>query len=81
MLVQAGGQRLWPNIAFASGILLVAGIIVSGSFEMTLLLAAHNHQFAVAHFVNFYSQNNELLLLGRRGLPDPVHRPRHPAQP
>jgi hypothetical protein len=63
VLVQAGGQRLWPNIAFASGILLVASVIVDGSFEMTILLAAHNHQFAIVHFINFYSQNNELLLL------------------
>jgi hypothetical protein len=63
VLVRVGGERLWPNIAFASGIILVAGIIVAGSFQVTLILAAHNHQFAVAHFVNFYSQNNELLLL------------------
>ena len=27
------------------------------------VLAAHNHDFAVAHFVNFYSTNNYLLLL------------------
>jgi hypothetical protein len=63
VLVAAGGQRLWPNLVFASGILLVAGVIVAGSFEVTLILAAHNHQFAIAHFVNFYSANNELLLL------------------
>ncbi len=63
VLVESGGQRLWPNIVFASGILLLAGIIVSGSFQMTVILASHNHDFAVAHFVNFYDQNNELLLL------------------
>ena len=64
VLIQAGGEeRLWPNVAFASGILLIAGIIVAGSFEITLILASHNHDFAIAHFVNFYSQNNELLLL------------------
>ena len=63
VLVQAGGQRLWPNVVFASGILLIAGIVVAGSFEITLILASHNHQFAVAHFVNFYSSNNELLIL------------------
>jgi hypothetical protein len=63
VLVKVGGERLWPNVAFASGILFVAGVIVAGSFEITLVLASHNHQFAVAHFVNFYSQNNELLLL------------------
>jgi hypothetical protein len=64
VLVEArGGHRLWPNVVFASGILLVAGTIVSGSFQMTLILAAHNHDYAVAHFVNFYSANNYLLLL------------------
>ncbi len=63
VLVEAGGQRLWPNIAFASGILFLAGVIVGGSFQMTIILASHNHDYAVAHFVNFYSQNNELLML------------------
>ena len=64
VLIRAGGeQRLWPNIVFAAMILLVGGTIVSGSFEITLFLASHNHQYAVAHFINFYMQNNELLLL------------------
>ncbi len=63
VLIQAGGQRLWPNLVFASAILLVAGIIVAGSFEMTLILASHTRDYAVAHFVNFYSANNELLFL------------------
>jgi hypothetical protein len=63
VLVQTGGQRLWPNLAFASGILFVAGIVISGSFQTTLLIAAHSHDYAVAHFINFYEQNNEILLL------------------
>ncbi len=63
VLVQSGGQRLWPNVVFASGILFIAGIIVAGSFEMTLILASHTHDYAVVHFVNFYSANNELLFL------------------
>ena len=63
VLVQTGGQRLWPNLAFASGILFVAGIVISGSFQVTLIIAAHTHDYAVAHFVNFYDQNNEILLL------------------
>jgi hypothetical protein len=62
VLVRAGEQRLWPNITFAAGILFVGGIIISGSFQVTVIAASHNHQLAVAHFVNFYSQNNELLL-------------------
>ena len=64
VLIRAGGeQRLWPNIVFASMILLVGATIVSGSFTITLFLASHNHDYAVAHFINFYEQNNELLLL------------------
>jgi hypothetical protein len=64
VLLQAGsGQHLWPNLVFASGILLVGGFLVGGSFEVTLILASHNHDFAVAHFINFYSSNNELLFL------------------
>ena len=63
VLVEAGGQRLWPNMAFASAILLIAGIVVAGSFEMTLIIASHNHDYTVAHFVNFYSANNYLLIL------------------
>jgi hypothetical protein len=63
VLMQAGGQQLWPNVVFASGILFVAGLVVEGSFQVTLLLASHNHEYAVAHFVNFYQQNDELILL------------------
>lgn len=64
MLVRAGGgEQLWPNIVFGSGLLLIGGTIVSGSFEITLLLASHNHDYAIAHFINFYQQNDELLLL------------------
>ena len=63
VLIEAGGQRLWPNVTFASAIILIAGIVVAGSFEITLILASHTHDYAVAHFVNFYSTNNELLFL------------------
>jgi hypothetical protein len=63
VLIEAGGQRLWPNMAFASAIVLVAGIIVAGSFEITLILASHNKNYSVVHLANFYSQNNELLIL------------------
>jgi len=42
----------------------VAGVIVAGSsYESTLILTAHNHQFSVAHFVNFSNRNDELLPL------------------
>lgn len=63
VLIGAGGQRLWPNLVFASGILLVGGIVVAGSFQVAIILAAHNHQYSITHFINFYVQNNELLVL------------------
>jgi hypothetical protein len=63
VLVEAGGQRLWPNVVFAAGIVLITGVIVLGSFEVTIILASHNHQYSVAHFINFYASNGELLFL------------------
>lgn len=64
VLAQAGGQKLWPNMVFASGILLTGGMFVLGSFEVSILLASHNHDYAVAHFINFYTSNAELLFIG-----------------
>ena len=67
VLVQTGGQRLWPNVAFASGILLVAGIVVAGSFEMTLILASHNHQFAVGALRQLLQRQQRVAHPGRHG--------------
>ena len=63
VLRDTGGQRLWPNVVFASGILLVAGVIVSGAFQVSLIVAAHNDQFAIVKTINFVSSNTELLLI------------------
>ena len=63
VLVGAGEQRVLPNVAFAAGILLIAGMIVAGSFATTLILASHHHDYAIVRFVNFYMANNFLLLL------------------
>jgi hypothetical protein len=63
VLLQGEGQRLLPNVVFASGVVFVAAMVVAGSFQVTVFLAAHTHDYAVAHFVNFYSQNDELLFL------------------
>jgi hypothetical protein len=63
VLIESGEQRLFPNLTFASGILLMGGIIVAGSFQITLILSSHNRDYTVAHIVNFYTQNNELLIL------------------
>jgi hypothetical protein len=63
VLVEAGGQRLLPNIVFAAGIMLVAGMIVAGALHMIVIVSAHNHDYAVTHFINFMDSNDELLFL------------------
>ncbi len=60
-LRKAGGeQTFWPNVAFAAGILLVAGVVLAGTFKVVLILASHNHEYAIAKLANFVSDNNEL---------------------
>jgi len=64
VLRKAGGeQTFWPNVVFAAGILLVAGVVLIGTFQVVLILAAHNHEFAIVKFANFFSDNNELPIL------------------
>ena len=55
-----GGQAFWPNVVFAAGILLVTGIVIAGVFEVVLISAAHNHEFAIVKEMNFVGDNNEL---------------------
>jgi hypothetical protein len=63
VLIEAGGQRMLPNIVFAAGIMLVAGMIVAGTLHMIVIVSAHNHDYAVTHLVNFVDSNDELLFL------------------
>jgi hypothetical protein len=61
VLRKSGGeQTFWPNVVFAAGIALVVGIVVLGVFQVVLILAAHNHEFAIAKTVNFVGDNDEL---------------------
>ena len=62
-LRRAVAGDLWPNVSFAAGIILVAGIVVLGTFQVTLILAAHNHEFAIVKVFNFFSDNNELAII------------------
>jgi len=68
VLRTAGGGQLWPNVAFASGIIFVTGIVVLGCFQTTLILVSHNHQYAIVKFANFFGENNEILFLFGVGL-------------
>lgn len=56
----AGGQTFWPDVVFAAGIILVVGIVIAGVFQVVLIVAAHNHEFAIAKVANFVGSNNEL---------------------
>ena len=60
LLRDHGGSATLANASFAAGILLVGTLVVSGTFALALILAAHNHQAGVAHTLNFLSQNDEL---------------------
>jgi hypothetical protein len=63
VLRQVGTGELWSNMSFAAGIILVSGIVVLGAVEITLILAAHNHQYAIVKTFNFFSDNNELPII------------------
>jgi len=43
---------------FAAGTVFVAGEVMAGVDETIFILAAHNHQKAIAHFVNFDRDND-----------------------
>jgi hypothetical protein len=55
-----GEQSFWPNVVFAAGIILVAAIILAGTFQVILILAAHNHELTIVKVANFVGDNNEL---------------------
>jgi hypothetical protein len=58
-----GGQTFWPNLVFAAGIVLVAGLVSVGAIQVVLIVAAHNHELAIARTVNFISSNTELPII------------------
>lgn len=63
VLQAAGGQQLWPTMAFASGIILITGIVVSGGFQTVLITASHNHEYSIVKISNFVQQNDEILII------------------
>jgi hypothetical protein len=63
VLRQTSGESLLPNVAFFASVLLLAGLMVGGVDQVVLILAAHNHQFAIAHSANFISNNDEFGLV------------------
>jgi hypothetical protein len=58
------GRQLWPDLVFAAGIIFVAAELAGGGVDATVfILAAHNHQYAIAHLANFVGQNNEIAMI------------------
>ena len=63
VLRSTGSKGPWANASFGAGIIFIAGVVVLGTFQVTLILAAHNREYAIAKLVNFFSQNNELVIM------------------
>jgi hypothetical protein len=58
------GRQLWPDLVFAAGIIFVAAELASGGVNATVfIIAAHNHDYAIAHLANFVGQNGEVPML------------------
>jgi hypothetical protein len=58
-VLRESGESLLPNVAFFAAVILLAGLMVAGVDHVVLILAAHNHEFAIAHLANFVDRNNE----------------------
>jgi hypothetical protein len=63
VLRATGSKGPWANASFGAAIIFVAGVVVLGTFQVTLILAAHNREYAIAKLVNFFSQNNQLVIV------------------
>jgi hypothetical protein len=53
-------RSVLPGIAYGAGLLFVGGFLASGMIQLSLLLAAHNNEFAIAKTLNFIGSNTEL---------------------
>jgi hypothetical protein len=55
------GRRVWPDLVFAAGLIFVAAELASGGVNATVfIIAAHNHDFAIAHLANFVGHMSEI---------------------
>jgi len=58
------GRQVWPDLVFAAGIIFVAAELATGGVNATVfIIAAHNHDFAIAHLANFVGQNSEIAMI------------------
>jgi hypothetical protein len=58
------GRQVWPDLVFAAGIIFVAAELAAGGVNATVfIVAAHNHDFAIAHLANFVGSNTEIAMI------------------
>lgn len=58
------GRQVWPDLVVAAGIIFVAAELASGGVNATVfIIAAHNHDYAIAHLANFVGQNSEIAMI------------------
>jgi hypothetical protein len=64
-VLRESDQKVLPTSFLVGFLVFFTSFLVSGSFTLVTILAAHNHDYAVAHIANFTSDNGELgVLLG-----------------
>ena len=60
------GRQLWPDLVLVAGIIFVATeLATSGVTATVFVLAAHNHDYAIAHLANFVVTTEDPLGLWR----------------
>jgi protein-S-isoprenylcysteine O-methyltransferase Ste14 len=57
------GRSVLPGIAYGAGLLFIGGFLLAGMVQVTIMLAAHNNEPAIAKTMNFLASNDELPLL------------------
>jgi phage shock protein PspC (stress-responsive transcriptional regulator) len=62
-VLRAGGDNILPNLVFAASMFFIIGFAVLGTLEVVMILAAHNHQYAIVQTMNFATNNSELLVV------------------
>jgi hypothetical protein len=59
-VLRLSGQKVLPNAMFAAAVIFVTSFVLTGMFQVILILAAHSHEYSIVHTINFASDNSEL---------------------
>jgi hypothetical protein len=65
VVLRESNQKVLPTSFLVGFIVFFTSFLIGGSLQVVTILAAHNHDYAVAHISNFTSDNVELgIVLG-----------------